>query len=610
MILSQLHVLANHLWQSTLFAAAAGLLTLALRKNRAQTRYCVWLVASVKFLIPFALLVDVGSHFGQYAAPAISPPGLSYVFERASEPFTVPPPLAATQMANETSSMNWIPAVVCAFWVIGSATLIFSWWRRWRGLRAALRTASPLDLNIGMKAMISPAFAEPGVFGVRRPVLLLPAGISDCLTPQQLNAIVAHELCHVRRRDNLATAIHMGVEALFWFHPLVWWLGARLMEERERACDEEVLLMGSEPQAYAEGILRICEMYLESPLPCVSGVTGANLRKRIEEIMSHRIGIRLSVAKRAIFTVAGIFALAAPIIVGVMSAPSSRAQTASSATLKFEVASVKPSKDCGAPGAAAGGRRGGGVSPSPGRLHVCGTVEDLIQNAYVVYADGHTNRRLQARASGPPLSGGPAWIRSDRYLIDAKPERAAGQEMMNGPMMQALLQERFRLKIRRETREVPAYALTAARGATKLHQFQDGSCVLVDLTKHPTPPPPPGQKNCLNGVFTKGKGQNIVFQAQGTSLERFSTLIGWAVGRPVFDKTGIPGLFDFHLEFALDEATPTLTDPASAPATPSDEPAGPSLFGAIQQQLGLKLEPARGPKEFLVIDHVERPSGN
>jgi beta-lactamase regulating signal transducer with metallopeptidase domain len=129
-----------------------------------------------------------------------------------------------------------------------------------------------------MKAMISPAFAEPGVFGVRRPVLLLPAGITDRLTPPQLKAIVAHELCHVRRRDNLATAIHMGVEALFWFHPLVWWLGARLMEERERACDEEVLLMGSEPETYAEGILKICELYLESPLRCVSGVTGANLR--------------------------------------------------------------------------------------------------------------------------------------------------------------------------------------------------------------------------------------------------------------------------------------------------------------------------------------------
>ena len=167
------------------------------------------------------------------------------------------------------------------------------------------------------------------MFGIFRPVLLLPNGIMDCLTAREMESIVAHELCHVRRRDNLLTAIHMAVEALFWFHPLVWWVGARLMEERERACDEEVLLLGSEPQVYAEGILRICELYLESPLACVSGVTGANLRKRIEEIMSNRIGIGLTFCRKAALAMAAITAVAAPAIVGVMNAPYSRAQSAS-----------------------------------------------------------------------------------------------------------------------------------------------------------------------------------------------------------------------------------------------------------------------------------------
>ena len=98
---------------------------------------------------------------------------------------------------------------------------------------------------------------EPGVFGVFRPVLLLPEGIIEKLTAAQLQAILAHELCHVRRRDNLATAMRMLVEAMFWFHPLVWWMGARLVEERERACDEEVLRKGSDPRTYAEGILKV-----------------------------------------------------------------------------------------------------------------------------------------------------------------------------------------------------------------------------------------------------------------------------------------------------------------------------------------------------------------
>ena len=121
------------------------------------------------------------------------------------------------------------------------------------------------------------------MFGIFRPVLLLPEGITDRLSPAQLQAVLAHELCHVRRRDNLAAAIHMFVEALFWFHPLVWWIKARLIEEQERACDEEVLRLGGDPQVYAESILKICEFYLTSPLICVSGITGSNLKKRIEE---------------------------------------------------------------------------------------------------------------------------------------------------------------------------------------------------------------------------------------------------------------------------------------------------------------------------------------
>jgi hypothetical protein len=126
------------------------------------------------------------------------------VCNRAGDPAFHPVPFARNHTGGERNLVRDVDSVVlCALWVLGSATLLFSRWQRWRGLRAALRTASPLDLPIGMKALISPAFSEPGVFGVRQPVLLLPVGITDRLTPPQLKAIVAHELCHVRRRDNL-----------------------------------------------------------------------------------------------------------------------------------------------------------------------------------------------------------------------------------------------------------------------------------------------------------------------------------------------------------------------------------------------------------------------
>src|SRR5437899_9056139 len=105
----------------------------------------------------------------------------------------------------------------------------------------------------------------------------------------------------------------MIVEAIFWFHPLVWWIGAKLVEERERACDEDVLRLGSEPRVYAEGILNVCKHYLQSPLSCVAGVTGSNLKKRIEAIMSTRIVSKLNFPRKVALAVLGITAVTTPI---------------------------------------------------------------------------------------------------------------------------------------------------------------------------------------------------------------------------------------------------------------------------------------------------------
>jgi tetratricopeptide (TPR) repeat protein len=163
-----------------------------------------------------------------------------------------------------------------------------------------------------------PGLLEPGVVGFRRPILLLPADIQTRLTPHQLEAVGAHELCHVRRRDNLTSAMHMIVEAVFWFHPLVWWLGGRLVNERERACDEEVLRLGNEPQVYAEGILNVCKIYLESPLRCVSGVTGADLKERIHAIVAGRAAANLSFSRKAALVIAALTALTTPLVVGMI----------------------------------------------------------------------------------------------------------------------------------------------------------------------------------------------------------------------------------------------------------------------------------------------------
>src|SRR5262249_37747639 len=132
----------------------------------------------------------------------------------------------------------------------------------------------------------------------------------------QLDTIIAHELCHWHRKDNLTAAIHMLVETLFWFHPLVWWVGSRMLTERERACDEDVIESGGDRQTYAEGILKVCRSYVEAPLPCAAGVSGGTLRKRIEDIMTNQVVVKLHAAKRTVLTGAALAALIGPIAVG------------------------------------------------------------------------------------------------------------------------------------------------------------------------------------------------------------------------------------------------------------------------------------------------------
>jgi bla regulator protein blaR1 len=226
-------------------------------------------------------------------------------------------------------------------WVCGVIAVLLRWFLRWWRIRAARQDSVTAPLDAPIAVMFSHSLLEPGVFGIFRPVLLLPEGITARLAPDQLRAILVHELAQVRRRDNLSAALHMLTEAIFWFHPLVWWIGARLVEERERACDEDVLQRGSAPEVYAQGILNICKFYRESRLACAAGVTGSDLQRRIETIMQNPMPCGLNFGRKLLLAVAGMAAVAGPLAIGVGSAPHLQAQPPSGARLEFEAASVK-----------------------------------------------------------------------------------------------------------------------------------------------------------------------------------------------------------------------------------------------------------------------------
>jgi len=229
-------------------------------------------------------------------------------------------------------------------WLCGLLFLLLRWWRGWRAIRAALRSATRISLPMAVPVFpvfpVFPAFPvfatssriEPGVVGIFRPVLLLPEKIVERLTLPQLRSVLAHESCHVRRRDNLTAAIHMAVEAVFWFHPAVWWIERRLIEERERACDEAVLQLGNEAEAYAESLLSVCRFYTESPIVCISGVTGSDLKRRIVRIMTKQIALKLDPGRKLLLSSVAIAVVAVPMAIGLLPVTAARAQTAPAST--------------------------------------------------------------------------------------------------------------------------------------------------------------------------------------------------------------------------------------------------------------------------------------
>ena len=587
MIPEALMPMANHVWQSTLLAGAAGLLTLLLRRNPARVRYWVWVAASLKFLIPCAALVAVGSRIEWRAAQAIAPK-VTAVVDQVSQPFAFAPVLASGWPAAPAAPSR-LPEILLAIWACGFIGISIAWFRRWRRIHRAVRAGSPVELGLPIRAICSPAFLEPGVFGIFKPILLLPEGIFERLTADQWKSVLAHELCHVRHRDNLAGIAQMFIETVFWFHPLVWWMGKRIFEERERACDEEVLRLGNEPRVYARGILKVCELYLESPTPWVAGASGSNLRSRIEAILNAKIAKNLNAAMKALLAAAGLFAVAAPIAMGWLHGVALRAQTVSP-DLRFEVASVKT----WAPDPKTGGRHLSGVpgpdDTDPGRFSARIDLMNLVLIAYDIplyrldEQKDLYNQRLEVEARMP--------VNTTREQFDV--------------MLRNLLADRMGLTVHWATRQIEMYSLVVAKGGPKLKpaapgsdQGNDDGCggANCKLGADGFPIPPPGN----GGWFGMAPGGKMGMRWRNQTAAEIARTIGIrALGGPVTDATGLTGKYDYTVFWSSPATTAALG------INPATEPDGPSIFDAVQDQLGLKIEKKKGPVQMLVVDHVEK----
>jgi uncharacterized protein (TIGR03435 family) len=303
--------------------------------------------------------------------------------------------------------------------------------------------------------------------------------------------------------------------------------------------------------------------------------------------------------RRRILRAAGVITLAVPVILETVAGPRLRAQaparTARPTSVRpaFEVASIKPSKS---------DEQGTYLRRQPGGLYRAtnAQVRALIASAYL----------NEFPPKGGRIFGGPGWIDREHFDIEAKAEGNPSREEVN-LMAQSLLEDRFKLVVHRETRQLPIYALVrskAGRTGPQLVEHSDSSKCTDPAAGPPSAPHPGEAMPAFCGGFFMIPGAGALRESgNGITMDMMVQFLTQSLDRTVLDRTGLGGVFDFTLEFAP-ELGPAFQPGANA--TASDPSAPPSIFTAIQEQLGLKLEPRKGPVDVVVIDHVERPSEN
>jgi uncharacterized protein (TIGR03435 family) len=572
----------------SLIAKASAILGLALLITRAARRA----PASVRALIlatTFGLLLvlPIASALApprELQLPGVSAPAFFTENEAAGGvPLHV---VAATNTAAAETTRFWrVPSVISlarGLWVLGVvvtlAPLLLGLWRSrtiQRGAHAwadGAVLASTLRDSIGLRRRVSVVLHDdlvsPMTCGWRRPTIVMPADSMAWPTADVRQALL-HELEHVRRHDWAVHILARFTCTLYWFHPGAWIAWRQLALESERACDDAVVTR-AENAAYAEQLVTLARRFGTTvSAPLLSMADRRTLATRVAAILNRNISRGRVGAGYAAAIMLGAAALSAGIsplhaVVRVKAAPDSTARGHA-----FEVASIRRNLSA----------QQGQTIALQGNTFVARnvTARELVMTAF--------------RARSEDLSGGPGWLDSERYDVLGRPSNESTWEE-HLSMVQRLLVDRFKLTIRRETRQSPVYELVVDRNGPTLTPAADANCTAA----------PPSPK-C--GGFATRPG---FFDGRRVTVAQVASLLSGRSGRLVVNRTGIEGFYDVRLTWTPD-ASRLPRGPGPDDARPFD-PSGPSLFAAIQEQLGLRLEPATAEIDHFVIEHIERPTPN
>ena len=444
-----------------------------------------------------------------------------------------------------------------------------------------------IGLSRPVRLLVSALVQAPTVVGWLRPVVLVPVGALGGLPAAHVEALLLHELAHIRRHDYLINILQNVAESLLFYHPALWWVSRHIRAERELCCDDLAVSISGDALTYARALAQL-ESYRPAHFGAALAANGGELANRIARLLGQ--------PRPMVPTGMGPGLLAAAILLG---ATTYGLFAQSNAHPAFEVASIKRHPT----GIDPTQSMGGGYQPG-GRLHMVNLpLKGLIQFAYANHDSPHWLPLPDSQ-----VVGGPAWAKTDGYDIDAKPERKTDPRHM-WLMLETLLADRFHLVLHRETRDLPVYDLEAAKGGPKLPAAKDAGC--VSFPPGTPPRPVPGKVDCgyVSGPFGRSEAGLLHIQGRKIHVADLARELTDMLDGPVLDKTGFTGEFDLDLSFTPDATLVGflgLLAPAGS-RLPAD-PNSPNIFAALEEQLGLKLAPAKGPVEVLVIDRVERPT--
>jgi uncharacterized protein (TIGR03435 family) len=614
--------------------AVAWLVLRVFRVRHPASRHAVWTAVLIGMLL-LPIVSVVAPHWTlpvlpwqQSAVVSTPSPGPSTI-ARSDAATGVSSPIQTDQQAASTSlaAFAWPSSDALIVWSY-SAGLVAMLTYRLMGWALLRRVVSRSKLLRPDCLRESADVVTPVAVGVWRPAVILPAGWRTW-SAHTRRAVLAHEFAHLRRGDTVVAALARFVKCVFWFHPVAWWVSRQTSDLAELACDAVALQRVGDPAGYSRVLVAFAQAVNRSgqrvALPGLAMASGSRIDERVDQVFEMSGGTMRKLTRPGILLAAiGLPALcvAATVVLGARAGLQPRqaagSQDPASVQQKYDVVSIKPCAGLPPPGTGRGQNpRYPAVSPGYAQW-LCVTLAELANQAYA----GEDYPLLNSANRRDPdyaavIRGGPAWVYDDRFAIEVKAGSGADRVALTGPMLRAMLEDRFQLKLRPATEQQSMYALTVAKGGLKLTPTPPGDCWVRPPGATPRTPPPPGfegKPSCgtMNGAPVNG---NQRLNLTGMTLPGLAGFLSNMLDHYVLDQTKVAGMFNIPLEYAPDEHTRGFgTDrppkPGGTPVAVAPQvPGGPSIFKALEA-LGLKVDPTKGPAEYLLIDRVERPKPN